>query len=424
MDPEEFAARYAAAARHHLPPPGIDPGAPTQPHPGYALAYASLASYFQRMELANAFDTYGPLVRTVERAGTTVELLGGRLSHDSEQLRHEVRQLRFHLDQINDSLRYLADTPARRRAEARRMAWARFRRRQMPPGPPPVVRPPVGTTIRRAPEPTRHISLVDRYSGEQFEQYVAELLRRAGWPTVEVVGAGTATPGRGDHGVDIVAIDGDVRLAVQCKRYDRRHRFRPRDLREFRGGALHYRATTLAFITTADVTDAAREFAEHSYDGGQQAIVLVTREDFIAWTERRIVPEALVALRPPKATPDPEPQPQPVDPPRFPYLAVGALQVISIAALTGSQALQTIYPSYAAVAMVVGMAAFCLVPLRYGWYRWRWHWWRRGIEELWPGWRAPSWPGGRAYRGPADDWYPLDDDVADPYPLAQEEAAA
>jgi hypothetical protein len=145
-----------------------------------------------------------------------VELLSGRLGHDSEQLRHEVRQLTVHLDQINDSLRYLADTPARRRAEARRRAWARFKRRQMPPGPPSVACLPIGTRIRQAPEPTRQIGGVDRYNGEQFEQYVAELLCRAGWPEVEVVGAGTATPGKGDHGVDILAVDGDVTLAVSA----------------------------------------------------------------------------------------------------------------------------------------------------------------------------------------------------------------
>lgn len=55
---------------------------------------------------------------------------------------------------------------------------------------------------------------VDEMEGHDFEYYCADLLRANGYDHVEV------TQGSGDFGADILAMQGDVTLAVQCKCWD------------------------------------------------------------------------------------------------------------------------------------------------------------------------------------------------------------
>ena len=54
---------------------------------------------------------------------------------------------------------------------------------------------------------------VDNMTGTQFENYVAELLKRIGFSNIGV------TQASNDYGVDIIAFVGDTRYAFQCKRY-------------------------------------------------------------------------------------------------------------------------------------------------------------------------------------------------------------
>jgi hypothetical protein len=129
----------------------------------------------------------------------------------------------------------------------------------------------------------------------------------------------------------------------------------------------------------------------------------VTREEFAAWTERRVVPEALAALKPQKPADEPEPEPEPIAPPRFPHLAMAGCLVLSLVLLLGAEVLKAAYPSYGAAATMLGTAALLLAPVVFGVYRWRWYWWRRGVQMLWPGWVAPRWPGSPAYRYPYVD---------------------
>lgn len=53
----------------------------------------------------------------------------------------------------------------------------------------------------------------DAMKGHEFEHFCADLLRKNGFKKVSV------TPGSGDQGVDVIAVKGTARYAIQCKRY-------------------------------------------------------------------------------------------------------------------------------------------------------------------------------------------------------------
>jgi len=55
---------------------------------------------------------------------------------------------------------------------------------------------------------------IDAMEGKEFEEACAELLRNLGYKKV------TVTKTSGDQGVDILAVKGKIRYAVQCKRHD------------------------------------------------------------------------------------------------------------------------------------------------------------------------------------------------------------
>ncbi len=54
---------------------------------------------------------------------------------------------------------------------------------------------------------------IDAMPGHEFEHFCADLLRKNGFRKVSV------TPGSGDQGVDVIAVKGTSRYAIQCKRY-------------------------------------------------------------------------------------------------------------------------------------------------------------------------------------------------------------
>ena len=62
-------------------------------------------------------------------------------------------------------------------------------------------------------KPALAMSDVDAMPGHEFEHFCAELLRKNGFRKVSV------TPASGDQGVDIIAVKGTARYAIQCKRY-------------------------------------------------------------------------------------------------------------------------------------------------------------------------------------------------------------
>ena len=90
-------------------------------------------------------------------------------------------------------------------------------------------------------------------SPEDFEKYVAALFRKKGY---QVIIRGR----KGDHGVDLELVQAGGRTAiVQCKRY--RHTVGPDIVRELFGTMIHERVHHAFLVTTAEISDAAREWA-------------------------------------------------------------------------------------------------------------------------------------------------------------------
>lgn len=90
-------------------------------------------------------------------------------------------------------------------------------------------------------------------SPRAFEHFVGELFERRGY-SVEVRGRA------GDLGVDLALTRADGRRAVvQCKRY--RHQVGPDIVRELFGTMVHERAFHGFLVTTAEISDAARQWA-------------------------------------------------------------------------------------------------------------------------------------------------------------------
>jgi restriction system protein len=91
-------------------------------------------------------------------------------------------------------------------------------------------------------------------SPADFERYVAGLFRKKGY-TVRVRGRS------GDHGVDLELLRPDGRRAiVQCKRY--RNTIGPDIVRELLGTMIHEQVHHAFLVTTADISPAAREWAQ------------------------------------------------------------------------------------------------------------------------------------------------------------------
>ncbi len=91
-------------------------------------------------------------------------------------------------------------------------------------------------------------------SPAEFERYVASLFKRKGY-RVKIRGR------KGDRGVDLELTRSDGRGAiVQCKRY--RHTIGPDIVRELFGTMVHERVHHAFLVTTAEISDAAREWAK------------------------------------------------------------------------------------------------------------------------------------------------------------------
>jgi restriction system protein len=109
-------------------------------------------------------------------------------------------------------------------------------------------------------------------SPKAFEHYVAALFRSKGY-RVNVSGRS------GDEGVDLEIIQpGGKRAIAQCKRY--RSTIGPEVVRELYGTMIHERVHHAFLVTTAPISDGARQWARHKpmtlIDG--QTLVRLVRE--------------------------------------------------------------------------------------------------------------------------------------------------
>ena len=101
--------------------------------------------------------------------------------------------------------------------------------------------------------PTTSIAQLYALSPLDFERYVADLFRKKGYQ-VKLRGR------KGDRGVDLELSQPGGRMAiVQCKRY--RHTVGPDIVRELFGTMIHERVHHAFLVTTADISQAAREWA-------------------------------------------------------------------------------------------------------------------------------------------------------------------
>jgi restriction system protein len=111
-------------------------------------------------------------------------------------------------------------------------------------------------SYRRAPQTAVSVLTIAQLyalSPGDFEAYVGQLFRQKGY-RVKLRG------GSGDLGVDVELHKGDGKKAVvQCKRY--RTTVGSETVRELYGTLIHERAAHAFLVTTADISDAAREWA-------------------------------------------------------------------------------------------------------------------------------------------------------------------
>jgi restriction system protein len=90
-------------------------------------------------------------------------------------------------------------------------------------------------------------------SGEEYEQYCAQILEEAGWQV-----EGTAVTG--DQGVDLIVMIDDVRVCIQCKRYSKP--VGNKAVQEVVAGRTHWNGTHAVVVSNAGFTKAAQKLAE------------------------------------------------------------------------------------------------------------------------------------------------------------------
>lgn len=117
------------------------------------------------------------------------------------------------------------------------------------------------------------LSDVDTMKGEEFEAYVAELLKFQGYKTIP-------TPRTGDYGVDLVVSKNGIKIAIQLKRW--KSKIDQGAIREAVAGKAvrHYGCTEAMVITNSTFTDHAKFLA------GENNCKLVDREKLSEWILR------------------------------------------------------------------------------------------------------------------------------------------
>ena len=142
----------------------------------------------------------------------------------------------------------------------------------------------VGSRRHREKALTRSVAVADSLSGQQFERWIAALMRRTGFTRVRVSG------GAGDLGADITALaPGGRLLVVQCKRYRVGRRVGSPDVQKLAGTARAVHGADLAaIVTTGGFTEHAEALA------ARLGIGLVDRDTLARWATDDLLPVALV----------------------------------------------------------------------------------------------------------------------------------
>lgn len=98
------------------------------------------------------------------------------------------------------------------------------------------------------------LAYADSLDGHQFEYWCADLLRSNGYSDVDV------TPGSGDQGVDILAKQGGISYAIQCKHYKGSVGNTP--VQEVTAGKAYYNCDVGIVMTNSRFTDRAYDLAK------------------------------------------------------------------------------------------------------------------------------------------------------------------
>lgn len=137
-----------------------------------------------------------------------------------------------------------------------------------------------------------HLADVDNMPGHAFEEYVAHLLRHQGFQA-------TVTPKSGDLGVDVIARQGNLSYAVQCKRYS--STLSRTCVSDAVAGKMHYNCAHAMVVTNNFFTHGARTLAHST------GCVLVDRNTLAAWINAyhapKVKPAHVSAPTPPPAAP-------------------------------------------------------------------------------------------------------------------------
>ena len=108
---------------------------------------------------------------------------------------------------------------------------------------------------RNSPLPAKDLTELLALSPAEFERYVAHLFSKKGY-RVKLRGS------KGDLGVDLeLTRSGGKQAIVQCKRYH--NTIEPKIVRELYGTLVHERVSHAFLVTTAEISDAAREWARY-----------------------------------------------------------------------------------------------------------------------------------------------------------------
>ncbi len=99
------------------------------------------------------------------------------------------------------------------------------------------------------------MSQIDKMDGKTFEKACADILKHHGFSKVEITGRS------GDGGVDILACKGNVRYAVQCKRY--KNKLGNSSIQEVFSGKAYYHCDKAAVMTNSYFTKPAIQYAGH-----------------------------------------------------------------------------------------------------------------------------------------------------------------
>lgn len=118
------------------------------------------------------------------------------------------------------------------------------------------------------------LQIVDNMVGSEFEQYVVELLKYAGYSNV------AQTPISGDYGVDVIAYYNGSKYLFQCKRFANKLGNKP--IQEVYSGKQHYGGDFAAVITNNYFTKSAQTLANDT------GVILLDRDQLRLFIENYV----------------------------------------------------------------------------------------------------------------------------------------